>query len=276
MQKISLVDETFDLNFTLEYKLSIQLSLDGFSFSILDTIQNKVIYLYHQELFEAEPDFLLKRLKAIYEESDLLHLPFKKTRIIVVAPGRTTLVPKEIFEAKRCSEYIQASYYQPEGTCARGVYISSAKYWSVFELSGIINDFLEQKHPGAEFLSDLNVSLPQSLPHKKSLKITVLKKHLILTGYDDMGLTFHNSFFVDGENDMLYFILGSVKNMVNEPETIILDGVINKHATIYHRLRQYFTDVIIEPNPQEVHYSYLFDRLPDSRFVNLFKSFICA
>ena len=106
MQRISLVDETFDINFTLEYKLSIQLSLDGFSFSILDQIQNKVIYLYHQELFDAEPEFLLKRIKAIYDESDLLDLPFKKTRIIIVAPNRTSLVPVDFFQKENSADFV--------------------------------------------------------------------------------------------------------------------------------------------------------------------------
>ncbi|WP_163717917.1 DUF3822 family protein [Mangrovibacterium lignilyticum] len=273
MQRISLVDETFDFNFTLEYKLSIQLSLDGFSFSILDTIQNKVIYLYHQELFEAEPEFLLKRIKAIYEESDLLQLPFKKTRIIIVAPNRTTLVPDEIYQAEDCVTYHQVAFQALEKRQIKSSYIPSAKYWSVYEIPQVISNFLEEKHPGAEFINDLNLSFPEHLDAKKVLKITVFKKHLVLIGFDEMGLNFHNSFFYDGENDMLFYILGSVKNMASEPDLILLDGMVNKHATIYHRLRQYFAQVEILSNPKKIHYSYLFDKLPDARFVNLFNSF---
>ena len=273
MQKISLVDETFDLNFTLEYKLSIQLSLDGFSFSILDTIQNKVIYLYHQELFDTAPDFLLKRLRSIYEESDLLHLPFKKTSVIFVIPNRTTLVPDEIFQSQNAPEYVNGTMMPSENTTIKSSFISPLKYWAVYEIPAMIYSFLEEKHPGAKFMSDLNLSLPRIAGTKSLLKVTVLKKHLIISGIDEMGLHFHNSFFYDGENDMMFYILGSVKASASEPQKILLDGMVNKHATIYHRLKQYFTDVEIASNPKNIHYSYLFDKLPDARFVNLFNSF---
>ncbi|RKD89692.1 DUF3822 family protein [Mangrovibacterium diazotrophicum] len=273
MQKISLVDETFDLNFTLEYKLSIQLSLDGFSFSILDTIQNKVIYLYHQELFETEPDFLLKRLKSIYEESDLLHLAFKKTCVIFAVPNRTTLVPDEIYQSQNTADYLKGTMMPAEGATVKATFISPVKYWAVYEIPQMVYRFLEEKHPGAKFMSDLNLSLPRVAGTKNLLKVTVLKKHLIVSGIDELGLHFHNSFFYDGENDVMFYILGSIKASASEPQTILLDGMVNKHATIYHRLKQYFTDVEIASNPKNIHYSYLFDKLPDARFVNLFNSF---
>lgn len=272
MQKISLVDETFDLNFTQEYRLSIQLSLDGFSFSILDTIQNKVIYLFHQELFEAEPDFLLKRLKAIYEESDLLQLPFKKTRIIIVAPNRTTLVPDEIFQAESASDYLNKTMIPLEHRVAKIAFLPAAKYWAVYEIPQLISRFLEEKHPDAEFLSNLNFSIPASSGSKTIMKVTVLKKHLMVSAIDEMGLNFHNSFLYDGENDMLFYILGSVKATATEPGIVLLDGIVNKHTTIYHRLKQYFAQVELVSNPKSIHYSYLLDKLPDARFVTLFNS----
>ncbi len=274
MQRISLVDETFDLNFTIEYKLSIQLSLDGFSFSILDTIQNKVIYLYYQELFEAEPEFLLKRLKTIYTESDLLELPYKKTQIILVNPSRTTLIPREIYQSQQTDNYLNQAFGRNADREYLASYVKSANYYAIVETSAIISNFLKDKHSDAQFITDLNVSFPAAKQSSKTVKVTIYKKHLSVTGFDQEGLQFHNSFYYDGENDQLYFILGSIQAMTDEPELIIMDGLVNKHTTIYHRLRQYFNKVEIAHSPREIHYSYLFDKLPDSRFVNLFNSFL--
>lgn len=276
MQRISLVDETFDLNFTIEYLLSIQLGLDGFSFSILDSIQNKVIYLFHQELYEAEPEFLLKRLKTIYAESDLLDMPFKKTRILISAPGRTSLVPESFFQAEEAPVYQQTSFTERPEFATQYTRIPAYSQWAVFDGSRLILDFFAEKHPGAELMNDVKIVCPDFARTKNTLKVTILKKHLIITALDDKGLCFYNSFFYDTENDMLFYILGSVKHMEQEPEHVLLDGQVNKHSTIYHRLRQYFNQVEIAGNPRNIHFSYLFDKLPDARFITLFNSFVCA
>lgn len=272
MQRISLIDETFDINFTLEYKLSIQLSLDGFSFSILDQIQNKVIYLYHQELFDAEPEFLLKRIKAIYEESDLLHLPFKKTRIIIVAPNRTSLIPEGVFLEENASDYLKMTFLPSENKVACCSLIPNAGYYAVFEVPQVILDYLKEKHPLAKIESNFSVAYPSHSEADSILKVTVYKKHVVITALNSEGLQFHNCFFYDGEQDMLYYILGAVKNLPFEPGKVVLDGIINKHETIYHRLRQYFQQVEIASNPTNIHFSYLLEKLPDARFINLFNS----
>lgn len=276
MQRISLVDETFDLNFTLEYCLSIQLGLDGFSFSILDTIQNKVIYLFHQELFEAEPEFLLKRLKGIYEESELLELPYKKIRILLSAPGRSSLIPDSCYQANQLDQYLQATLTQRLGYVVQSTAIPAFSQWVVFDVPQLILEFLQQKHPNAEWMNDAKVICPEFIRTKNTMKVTVLKKHIVLTALNEQGICFFNSFSYDSENDQLYYILGTVKHFAQEPEHLILDGQVNKHATIYHRLKQYFNQVEIAANPRGIHFSYLFDKMPDARFVTLFNSFVCA
>jgi len=273
MQRISLVDETFDINFTLEYKLSIQLALDGFSFSILDSIQNKVIYLYHQELFETEPDFLLKRLKQIYEESEILERPFKKTRIIYAVPNRTVFVPEKLFALDHAESYIKLAFQQSTAPRILNNRIGEINYRAVYEIPGLIHDYFKEHHPGAEFLNSASFYNSDTGEKESLLYITIFKKHIVVSFVKEKELLFHNCFFQDGENDMLYFVLGSIKMSGLEPDRIILNGIVNKHETIYHRLRQYFTHVEIAKNPHTIHYSYLVEKLPDARFTNLFNSF---
>ncbi|MFV0376376.1 MAG: DUF3822 family protein [Mangrovibacterium sp.] len=276
MQRISLVDETFDLNFTLEYCLSIQLSLDGFSFSILDTVQNKVVYLFHQELYEAEPDFLLKRLKTIYEESELLELPYKKNRILLSAPGRSCLIPYSYYQANQLDRYLQTTLTPRSGFVAQSTAIPVFSQWIVFDTPQLILEFLQQKHPGTELMNETRVVCPEFVRSHNTLKITIHKKHIVLIALNEAGVCFFNSFPYDTENDQLYYILGVVKQFGYDPEHLILDGQVNKHATIYHRLKQYFNQVEIAANPRGIHFSYLFDKLPDARFVTLFNSFVCV
>ncbi|MFP4019583.1 MAG: DUF3822 family protein, partial [Bacteroidales bacterium] len=50
MRDFSFADETLDLNRSSSYILSIQIYLNGFSFSILDTVRNKYSLLKHYDL----------------------------------------------------------------------------------------------------------------------------------------------------------------------------------------------------------------------------------
>ena len=66
---LSIVDETFDANISSSYFLSIQASLDGFSFSILDPIRNKYIqfgsYTFQEHITDADLATLINK---IFEE----------------------------------------------------------------------------------------------------------------------------------------------------------------------------------------------------------------
>ncbi|MCW0483253.1 DUF3822 family protein [Gaoshiqia sediminis] len=275
MQNISLVDETFDLNFTPEYILSIQVSLDGFSFSILDSIQNKVVYLFHQDTFTNDPGFQLKKIKSVYQEADLLELPYKKTNLYYTAPEKTTLVPASLFQPEEAARLYQFTFNASGGEDILYTKLPQADSIAVFGIHHELHEFLKEKHPGIEIQNDLLVSLSDLSPGKNILKIRVFRKQLAIWAYDQQ-MRFYNSFYYEGETDQLYYILGAVNSMGSEPSTVILDGMVNKHAEIYHRLRQYFNTVQIAVNNKNLHYSYLIDRLPDARFANLFNSFSCV
>ncbi len=44
---IVFIDETFDINQTKNYNISIQAGLNGYSFSVIDPVRNKYILLKH-------------------------------------------------------------------------------------------------------------------------------------------------------------------------------------------------------------------------------------
>ncbi len=275
MQKVSLVDETFDLNFTLEYFLSIQVSLDGFSFCILDSIQNKVVYLFHQNIFAKEPGFQLKKIQTIYDEVDVLSLPYKKTTILYSAPDKTTLVPASVFSPELASSFLQMTIEADNQSRCLYSFVPELDSYALSEISEPLHAWINEKHPGIEIIPEIKIATSNLSSEAPLLKVTTLSRQLVILGING-ELKFYNCFNYEGENDMLYYILGAVKSMETEPTTVVLDGIINKHSAIYHRLRQYFEQVTIAPKNPEIHYSYLIERLPDARFHNLFKSFSCA
>ncbi|MGV8137613.1 MAG: DUF3822 family protein [Mangrovibacterium sp.] len=272
MQRLSLVDESFDLNLTKEYILSIQVSLDGFSFSVLDSMRKKVICLFHQDTFTSEPAFHLKRINTIYDEVDLLSLSYKKTKIYFSAPGKTTLVPIAVFDQDLAENFYRTTIDAGRNSKILFSLVPDMASYAIYEVDQAVYALLQEKHPESVMQNDLVLSAYGCPPGIKLVKIRILRKQLVILTLNDQ-INFYNSYYYEGENDMLYYILGVIKNMDLKPEAIILDGMINKHESIYYRLKQYFEHVDLTINNPRIYYSHLLDHLPDSRFINLFNSF---
>ncbi len=275
MQRLSLVDESFDLNLTKEYILSIQVSLDGFSFSVLDSIRKKVICLYHQDTFTSEPGFHLKKINTIYNEVDLLALPYKKTKIYFSAPDKTTLVPIAVFNQDLVEDFYRMTIDAGRNSKILFSLVPDMASYAIYEVDHAVHTLLQEKHPESVMQNDIVLSGCGCPPGITVMKIRILRKQLVILTLND-HINFYNSYYYEGENDMLYYILGAIKNMDLKSEAIILDGMVNKNESIYHRLKQYFEHVDLTVNNPRIHYSHLLDHLPDGRFISLFNSFSFA
>ena len=275
MQRLSLVDESFDLNLTKEYILSIQVSLDGFSFSVLDSIRKKVICLYHQDTFTSEPGFHLKKINTIYNEVDLLALPYKKTKIYFSAPDKTTLVPIAVFNQDLVEDFYRMTIDAGRNSKILFSLVPDMASYAIYEVDHAVHTLLQEKHPESVMQNDIVLSGCGCPPGITLMKIRILRKQLVILTLND-HINFYNSYYYEGENDMLYYILGAIKNMDLKSEAIILDGMVNKNESIYHRLKQYFEHVDLTVNNPRIHYSHLLDHLPDGRFISLFNSFSFA
>ena len=110
MQDFAFVDETLDINITQSYYLSIQVSLNGLSFCILDPVRNKYIALSHQN-FETDLIFddFLNTIEEYIEKNELLNHTFKSTKLIWLT-NKNTLIPNSFFKKenlKKSCEYNQ-------------------------------------------------------------------------------------------------------------------------------------------------------------------------
>lgn len=274
MQNLSLVDETFDSNLTFEYILSIQISLDGFSFSILDALQQKIVYLFHQELFQTTTNLLLKHIETIYNSSDLLHFPYKNTNIIISIPNRTQLIPDKLFENESIELYQKIAFKAEEN---HAILVTKSKIFEYKILTDIPNsalNYLKYKHPDTKIFSELYFWENFANSKDNIAYINISQQYIsILLINDQNKLIYFNTFAWQYESDILYYVLGSMKNSNFNPNCVFLGGNINRFSYVYHQLKLYLKEVEIVERTKKIHYSYLLDKLPDARFTDLFSSF---
>ena len=77
MRDICFIDKTFDNTQTHLYHLSIQISLDGFYFSVLDIPKGKYVILDGHHFFLKRPRLLLKHVREVFDSEDVLNHDFK-------------------------------------------------------------------------------------------------------------------------------------------------------------------------------------------------------
>src|SRR5665647_3181406 len=96
MQDICFIDKSFDPEQSNLYHLSIQISLDGFSFAILDIPKGKYTVLKSTNFFLKRPRLLNMHVREVVSQDELLGLKYKSVEIIY-ATEKFTLVPQAFF-----------------------------------------------------------------------------------------------------------------------------------------------------------------------------------
>src|SRR6056297_3325406 len=110
MKDFSFVDETIDLNRGHSYRLSIQFTLNGFSFSILDLVRGKHIALKHTSLEQQITyDQMGEKIQEILSSDPCLQVNYKKVTALVVSP-KSVLIPSSYFKQKDLIQYFKFNY----------------------------------------------------------------------------------------------------------------------------------------------------------------------
>ena len=112
MPFLELFDETLDINSTENYELSIQVSPEELTFTILDTIRNKYILI---RSFEADDTSLFNAtmIEELILKDDFLTKRYKKVNIVMPS-GKFTLVPSQLFDPGKKDEYYSFNHAEDE------------------------------------------------------------------------------------------------------------------------------------------------------------------
>lgn len=96
MPFLELFDETLDINSTENYELSVQVSPDGFAFSVLDTLRNKYVLLRSSDP-EENKYFTSGQITEIINKDDFLLKKYRKVNLVFPSK-KFTLVPSPLFD----------------------------------------------------------------------------------------------------------------------------------------------------------------------------------
>ncbi len=280
MPFLELFDETLDINSTENYELSVQMSRDGFAFTILDTLRNKYILLRSHEADDNKylsPD----RIDEIITKDDFLTKHYKKVNIIIPS-SRFTLIPAPLYDPAKKEEYFVFNHLREENDLILVNRINEPDAYIIFSASKSIIDISSKFYPAAHPLHHTSPLMSQLAQGSRSVDgfyphIHVEREFFNLFIYRNNSLKFSNTFTYRNISDILYFTLNVFKNMgIQNTETLHFSGMTEKFDDLYSNFALYIRDIKFTGPAGSFTFSYVFNDIELHRFINLFTAALCG
>ncbi|MCD6113240.1 MAG: DUF3822 family protein [Bacteroidales bacterium] len=281
---INIFDKSFNLKNTIKYVLSIQLRLNGFSFSILNSESNNFIALksvnYNNPLkFNSHEYF--NKLNDSFSENEILNKSFKRINIII-RNYKSTLIPFPLFEVYDKNNYAFFNNDIQEDDLVVYDKLTNLEAYNVYTIpvglkSKLIELFPESRvrHFSTPLIEGLLIKYKNQNINKAFLNVE--KDHFDLVIFNNYKLIFFNSFEYKTDKDFIYFLLFTFEQLKINPENfdLVLLGNILKGSKEYNIILKYVRNVSFIKRNDYYKYSYLFEPLPQHFFYNLLNSDLC-
>ena len=278
MPYLELFDETLDINSTLNYELSIQLSIDGFAFCILDTIRNKFVLIRD---FEPEENKYLTadKIKELIDKDDFLMKRYKK--IYIVMPSKKfTIIPAPLFDPGKKNEYFAFNHGNDDNPVLSNK-LDDPDSYLVFSVIRPLQELISNIFPGLNPYHHMRPLLDHISHNRKIvagnyLHIHVEREFFNLIIFDNNILKFCNSFNYRNISDILYFTLNVFKNLgIKQEETIFFSGLTEKYDDLISTFSLYVRHIKFAEPAGNFSLSYVFNDMEIHRFLNLFNIVNC-
>lgn len=282
MQKLDFVDETLDINLSNTYRLSIQASLNGFSFCILDPVRNKYVALKHLPLKDILLEKKLLKLEDYLAKEKLLQLSYKSCQM-QYATNKVTLVPQSYFISEEIKNYFQYNHQLKELDELHFGHHSDTSSYIIYAVPNLIANIITKKFEGVNFYSHAYTFLNDIMQHADRVSHPLMHVN-IHADFMDIAITnnkqllFYNTFSYQHIEELVFYLLQSMKRFNLEPakQEVWLSGFIRKRDNKEKEIRSYIPHVKYRKPGEDYTYSYTFASAPMHWFTNLLNLYSCV
>lgn len=256
--------------------LSIQFSLDGFSFCVKDIPSNEIILLtkYSFDNSIESPNLLLEKIQSIFETDKELQVEFDK--IIAIHQNQlTTQIPSEFFDEDNLKTYLDFNIKTFESDYITFDNLPSLEAKNVYIPYVNINNFLFQNFGEFEFKHHSTILIEKIFEvHKGSfsnnLYIHVNETTLDVIVFKNGNFTLYNSFQYNAKEDFLYYILFVSEQLELDILSIQIRllGSVSENSDIFTLSKEYIPNIeFLEPTSDFLENSETF--VPHSNYLLL-------
>ncbi len=281
MSDIDVIDDSFDKNITTSYFLSIQVSLNGLSFSVLDPVRN--IYILFKHISFDKEDVNYTRTQEILITNTVLNYDYKRV-FFLFNTMNATIIPGSLYNYEETkNNLLFTSQIEDEQYKIESQKIKLADAWNLFAIPNFLYYLVKNQYTEVVFFQQFTPQIEANLLsgvvatepvmyiniQKDIFDIVVLKKYSLL---------FCNSFKYNNTEEFAYFALNSIKqlNLDQKNLKVILSGIMSSRDSYYLTLNKYLNSVTIVQPPQHFDFSSGFKAVRIEEFYNLFSLPLCV
>ena len=258
--------EEFDAEKSSHYRMTIQCSLGGLSFALLDAKTQTLVALecYQSDLL-ADSNDLFRTLERALEDKNLNNKDFQSVTFIV-DNRYCSLVPQPLFNEADQAKYLDFAFQIPEGYTIASEPIASAQCHIVHAFLKTMQDKVLNKWANARITHSSSVFIDDVMKadDNKGVFVNVRNRDFDMLIKKEGQLHFFNNFKFNTKEDFAYFLLFAMEqNGVSGQDTpVVFSGLIRPASDIIDLCGRYVRDIRFVEDPHTLHVSKTLDEVP--------------
>ena len=232
------------------HKLSIQFTLDGFSFCITNLDSKKTIHFCEYTFPKTleTPENLVARIETIFQEDSHLQEDFKEI-LVIHQNSLSTLVPNTLFLEEHLKEYLDFNIKTLENDFFAYDSIDQLAAKNVYVPFVNVNNYLFQNFGEFEYQHSVTAFIKKLLQtttnSEKTMFVDVWENQISVVVLENKKVLFSNSFTFTSKEDFIYYLLFTAEQLgLNTNEfPLFFTGDILEETEIYKIAYQYIRNV---------------------------------
>lgn len=278
--------EKFDVDNLHHYSLLLQIGARDLQVSVVDTRNNRCLFLEDYVLAKVESyQQLVDLLKQLFDNHHFLQAGFWKSVKVSYKSAKFTQVPSSLFVPEALYEYLKLNC-KVDPAREKFLYYKSIRSdaITVFAIPNKIYNWINERYPNTEVgFVHQSASLVEGILHyAKShpqyevfLYIDRFKIHVITL--KDQKLEYYNQFIIKQFSDYIRYIM-LVMNGLNKDQKksdVVMWGYVGRQSSHYNEFHKYIKNIAFGDRADYLKFSYIFDEVQDHHYMDVYSLHLC-
>jgi hypothetical protein len=271
------------LNDSASFHLSIQVSLDGFSFALLNVNDQKYTAIQFYDIQESHNySELAEKIEQIIAQQELLQQHYS-TVTICICNSINALTPKDLYKKHYGKELLGFNQILLQNEDESNDWLKSIECFNSYVIPKELKRCFDKYYPNHSWKHQSTVFIESVMQHYKlneetTIYISVQNAYFQLVVLEGRKLKFFNGYDYRSGEDIIYYILFACEQLDLNPDQIpiVIAGELEINSEAYKFIHRYIRNIsFTNRNPSYV-YSFVFDEIPNHYFYQLLNLHLCA
>ncbi|MGK7390488.1 MAG: DUF3822 family protein [Candidatus Cyclobacteriaceae bacterium M2_1C_046] len=278
--------ENFDVDNLHHYSLLLQIGARDLQVSVVDTRNNRCLFLEDYVLAKVESyQQLMDLLKDLFDKHHFLQAGFWKSVKVSFKSAKFTQVPSSLFVPEALYDYLKLNC-KVDPSKEKFLYYKSirSEAVTVFAIPYKIYNWVNERYPNAKvgFVHQSASLIEGVLHYSKShpqyevfLYIDRFKIHVITV--KDQKLEYYNQFIIKQFSDYIRYIMLVMSGLKKDQKKsdVVMWGYIGRQSSHYNEFHKYIKNIAFGDRADYLKFNYIFDEAQDHHYMDVYSLHLC-